>query len=105
MLLKVPGGYLLPRRLYVGGPDTVSAGPVATEEATDEAGIAAGETADELDLEGADAAVAAGDVGEGAGVLVDQILALGADLVCRQRAALVDDSGRLRDAVDDVLAP
>src|SRR3972149_258294 len=76
------------------GAAPVAAGPLAAEEALREAGIAAGEDAHEVDVEGADGAVLLGDLGEGAGELVDVILA-----VCLanvdEAALLLHDAGRL----------
>ncbi len=79
------------------GADAVGAGAVAAEEALGEAGVGADKAADELDVEGADAAVAAGDVGKGAGVLGDQPVAVFFDAVGKA-AALLDDRAGFADA-------
>src|SRR3990170_2968029 len=77
-----------------GGADPVAAGPLAAEEALREAGIAAGEDAHEVDVEGADGAVLLGDLGEGAGELVDVVLAVCLAHV-HEAALLLQDAGRL----------
>lgn len=68
----------------------IGAGLVAAEEAAHQASVGSGETADELDLQGADAAVCLGHVGEGTGVLADEALvALNHEV--GETAALTDD--------------
>src|SRR3970040_920658 len=78
-----------------GGADPVAAGPLAAEEALREAGIAAGEDAHEVDVEGADGAVLLGDLGEGAGELVDVVLTVIRPANVHQAALLLHDAGRL----------
>src|SRR3990172_2097741 len=84
------------RRLGRGwGPaDAVAAGALAAEEALRQAGVAAGENAHEVDVEGTDGAVLLGDPGEGAGELVDVVLAVCLAHVY-EAALLLQDAGRL----------
>src|SRR3970040_257070 len=81
-----------------GGADPVAAGPLAAEEALREAGIAAGEDAHEVDVEGADGAVLLGDLGEGTGKLVDVVGAVCLAYI-NEAALLLHDAGRLAHAL------
>src|SRR3990172_7149167 len=87
------GGGLLPPG--GAGADPVAAGALAAEEALRQAGIAAGKDAHEVDVEGADGAVLLGDPWEGAGELVDVVLAVAGLAYVDNAALLLLDAGRL----------
>src|SRR5882672_1288140 len=65
--------------------------PFAANLAAGEAGVAAGQDADELDVQRADGAVVLGNLGEGAGVFVDEVVAAFALRYVGHAALLFED--------------
>src|SRR6266571_6206313 len=80
-------------RRLVYRPDAIGAGVLAAEEALRQAGVGAAEEPHELNVEGADRAVALRHLGEGTCVLVDEVIAAGLSVVDEAALLLHDPCG------------